>query len=206
MIIIDLETGGLKSFPHEINGNKVPMSPIIQVGAVAVTPDLEIIETFERKISFKESSCSTEALQRNCYDQNTWEIEAVAPLEFLDDFTEFLNSNATIERTSKRSGNTYKVVRMVGHNVVKFDLPMLQAYYKYFNRFLPIDFIPMDTLQIALFWTTVFDRHTENLKLGTLCKEFGIDIEGEHDALVDAMATYELLRFFWRTTNALPKV
>lgn len=206
MIVIDLETGGFKSFPHEINGKKVPMSPIIQIGAVSLTPDLEVLETFERKISFKEDSCDPEALKRNCYDKDQWDVEAVSPLEAIGDFQLFLNTNSTVERVSKRSGKTYKVARGVGHNFVKFDLPMLQAYFRYFNEFLPIDFVSLDTMQVALFWTLRFGVEVPNYQLGTLCKQFGIPLENEHDALADAKATHELLSFFWRTLNEMSEV
>ena len=64
-VFFDLETGGV-----------TPDHPDIQLAAIAVDSDLNELDSFERKIQFKESDADPEALKLNHYDASIWDSEA----------------------------------------------------------------------------------------------------------------------------------
>ena len=59
IVFFDLETGGLSGKEH----------PITQIGAVVVDRDLNEIESYERKIKFREENCDPVALEKNHYEE-----------------------------------------------------------------------------------------------------------------------------------------
>ena len=107
---------------------------------------------------------------------------------------EMLNRYRTIQFISKK-GKPYKVARLVGHNAASFDGPRLMALFKSMDLFLPADPRFRCTCQRALWhFDESGQKHPENFKLETLCKHFGIQLTGAHDALEDVRATVALSR------------
>src|SRR3990167_5121926 len=77
IVFVDIETGGLKWWPHEFNGKMLAMNPIIQVAAVAVDVErLEALESFEEKCQFDITHAKPEALERNHFLKSVWETQA----------------------------------------------------------------------------------------------------------------------------------
>ncbi|WP_373702789.1 PolC-type DNA polymerase III [Weissella soli] len=73
---------------------------------------------------------------------------------------------------------------MVGHNVIDFDVPMVNnAYIR--NGMPPIQNVVIDTLNLAHFLYPEMRRFT----LGTLAKRLGVPLEQAHNAIYDAAAT-----------------
>jgi len=180
-IFMDLETGGVED--HH---------PDIQLAAVAVR-EWEILDTFERKIAFDERAADPEALRINSYDRDVWYDKALPEEQVVLEFAGFLEQYRVLRKVSRR-GNVFHVARLAGHNVARFDAPRLLRMFKR-NRgtFLPGDaFMPLDTMQLALWYFADTDEKPENFKLGTLCDFFAIDTEGAHDALADVLNTVEL--------------
>ncbi len=183
VVFFDTETGGLTD-----------QHPTIQIAAVA-TEALREVASFEAKIEFTEGLADPEALKLNHYDPEVWEREAKPEHVVLRDFSGFLSEHATVEMVSKRTGRTYKIARLAGHNVVSFDAPRLSAAYKRLGLFLPAEaYRPLDTLQLALWCSIRSDIGAASMKLGDLCEAFDIKTEGAHDALSDVRMSVALAR------------
>ena len=70
---------------------------------------------------------------------------------------------------------------LVGHNIGKFDLPIIKRYAYFNNAY-------VDTLKLA----KSYCYDAPNNKLQTLCDYFGIINENAHNSLSDCKADYEL--------------
>ena len=206
IVFFDLETSGLEPPPSEFFQGRyaaakgkpwswlsTPHHEIIQLAAVAVDAESwEVIDRFERKIAFEVGRASPEALEINSYDPEVWEREAVPARQAMAKFRDFLRNHSTVQKISK-TGNPYKVAKLAGHNVARFDLPFLTRAYKALGLgFFPGDFIPLDTLQLAAWWLDSSRERglkpgdlPENLKLETLADYLNIPTDGAHDALAD---------------------
>jgi len=187
-VFFDLETGGLEPGVH----------PIIQIAAVAVDrDDFKPLDEIELKIKFSVQDCNDTALKVNSFDPEVWEKEAVDQQTAMKAFSAFLKKHATLKLISKR-GNLYYVALMAGHNAASFDGPFIQKWYRAADEFLPGYFRVLCTSQLAqwYFYSRPDRKQPDNMKLGTLCKFFDIDLpeESAHDALADVRANVELCR------------
>lgn len=183
IVFFDLETAGRDPKEH----------CVIQIAAVAVDAvSFDVIDEFEAKIKFNEARADPEALELNSYDPAVWQEEAVYVRSAVSAFTTFLRHNATVTKTSRRTGEEYHVAELAGHNVAAFDMPFLRRLYR--REFLPAAFLSLDTLQLANWWRRVSAPDIENLKLATLAEYFGVSSEGAHDALVDVHINIKVAR------------
>jgi len=184
-VFFDLETGGLDPARHAI----------IQIAAIAIDATYAEAETFEVKIKFRPENAEHDALSVNSYDAEVWEREAISPVEACARFSRFLSSHATVCMKS-RKGSDYYVAQLAGHNAAAFDGPFIQAWYKRLNAFLPASYRVLCTMQRAMWMFHGSDaaRCPRDYKLETLCRHFGISIDGAHDALGDVRATVRLSR------------
>ena len=186
LVFFDLETAGLKNDPD-----------IIQIAAIAVDDQLNELESFEIKIQFDSDSAEKEALNVNCFEPRVWKRFARPADEAALLFSDFLRRHATIREISKKKRKSYYLAQTVAHNA-NFDGPLLHAWYKKLNMFCPAALRVMCTLQRAdwFFFEEQPEKMPTNLKLGTLCKFFGVPLEQDqaHDALCDVRATLNLYR------------
>lgn len=185
MVFIDLEVAGA-----EIS------RPIIQVAAIAVSSNLEELETFEAKLKFDKRLADPHSLTKNRYCPKTWANEARSATTVARSFAEFLRRHATHD-VARNGGSTYPVAQLVAHNA-SFDGPFLQAWFERVGEFFPGHYRMLCTVQRAL-W--LFHEHPhlrppKDFKLGTLCHYFGLRLEPKeaHTALADVRATVELYR------------
>ena len=191
IVFFDIETGGLE-LSH----------PILQIAAVAVDAEWKEIGTFEGKIIINKDKCSPKALEINSYDEVLWAKEANPERDVIRDFKSFLDKYRSVDLISKRTGRSYSVARVGGHNV-RFDIDRVQLAFKRHGEFFPIQLNnPLDTLQGAV-WH--FERNSihppENYQLATIAKFFDIETTGAHDALVDVRLTVKLARIFLEETS-----
>lgn len=182
-VFFDLETGGLDPDVH----------PITQIAAVAVDEEFNSLEEIELKLQFDVGKCTPDALEVNSFNAEVWEKEAIDPRSAMITFSSFLNRHKTVKLISKK-GNPYYVAQMAGHNAANFDGPFLQKWYRRADEFMPGYFRVLCTQQLAQ-W--LFYNHPEppkDMKLGTLCEHFGIDLPAHeaHDALADVRANVRL--------------
>lgn len=189
VVFFDIETGGLRWWEHKINGISTTMNPIIQIAAAAYSLETcQELEVFERKIIFREECADPEALAMNCYDSKVWAQTAIHPVVACDEFTEFLKMNADVAKISK-SGNSYNVAQLVGHNAAGFDAPFLREWFKALKRFYPAEFHVLDTLNFAALLRFSGLISPPDLKLTSLCAYLDVPLPCPHDALSDVRAT-----------------
>ena len=81
---------------------------------------------------------------------------------------------------------------IVGHNVRKFDMPLLENEFRRIGRLPPKPKAMMDTLEIV---RRVKVSRPHNL--ASLCRRHGISLDNAHTAAADAAAS---LLLFWRLT------
>ena len=181
MIVFDLETAGLEM-----------SDPIIQIGAVHVAPDWEVLDTFEVKLKFKETEDMEKALAQNHYDRKTWKKEALAPVEALTMFNLFLKKDTTKHWISKTTGSHLQAAQLVAYNE-QFDTPRLFRHFDHYG-FSWVNAYPRSqcVLQLAEWF---FRHHTYkgtkpmSFSLEDVTKTMGVKLTKAHDALADAIAT-----------------
>jgi DNA polymerase III epsilon subunit-like protein len=186
LVIIDLETSGLDATQHDI----------VQIGAVALTPDMQqVAECFEVKVQFDVDGADIDALQVNSYDAEVWQNTAVTPEQALHNFCAFLRRHSYVEKTSK-AGRPYKVAQVAGHNAHQFDWPFFwlwRARHGLDGIFVPADYFALDTLQMSLFLRLKMSAgkpvmKSQSLSLSEISERLGLDVNSDqsHDALYDA--------------------
>lgn len=181
-IYFDFETGGLQA--HH---------PNIQLAAIAVDQDFSVLGEMECKIQFDESKAEPEALKINHYSPEEWK-NAVPERFALSKFAAFLEPFKCIPMVSKRTGKEYSVAKLAGHNAATFDGPRLKEAFQRNQIFLPADPRVRCTCQRAMWWFDERGERPADFKLETLCKYFGIDTAGNHDAFTDVRLTIELAK------------
>jgi DNA polymerase III epsilon subunit-like protein len=193
IVFYDLETSGLDRGRHEI----------IQIGAVAVDRNFREMGRFERKLKFNRERASPEALNLNSFDEGLWQRDAIPQEAALRNFCDFLREHADVELISKK-GKPYRVALGAGHNVRGFDQDWIRRACKSYGLFLPMAYRPLDTRELAEWWQwQAQPQGLADLKLTTLCAYLGIEIEGAHDALADAVASAGLASslLWWRALH-----
>jgi len=190
-----IQTGRLVVFDLETTGTNPGRDGVIQVGAVALDGELSPSAEFEMKLRFEESRASRAAVERNSFEREMWDREAVSEGEGARRFALFLHEHATLLRSGAH-GKPFLVTQLASYNA-SFDGPFLEAWFERARQFLPADRRVLCLLQRAHWAFLESDAcgFPENLKLGTLCRELGIPLGGKaHDALEDARAAASLYR------------
>lgn len=188
LVFFDTETGGIADD-----------KPTIQLAAVAVDQNWNELESFESKIRFDESKADPEALKINHYDRDIWKEQAKPLCEVVAKFDQFICRHRSISMVSKRTGSTYTVARLAGHNS-SFDQSRLKLMYG--ERFIPCHPQALCTLSLAHWMSLRWERQPENFKLETLLKFFGIEM-GSHDALWDVRGSVLLAKKLMNGSNGI---
>jgi DNA polymerase III epsilon subunit-like protein len=165
LAFIDAEMTGLDPLKHEI----------IELGAVIVSPELQIIEEFDFKIKPEHlEEADPTSLKISNYQTHEW--QGAIPLK---QALQILNEKA-------------RDCVMVGHNVA-FDSLFLETAFSRFGIVNTMHYHKLDTISIA--WAKLHrDPDLEHFSLRELCARFGIENPKAHTALSDARATYELYK------------
>lgn len=183
VIFFDLETGGLDPKKH----------PIIQIAAAAADwESLEVIEKIEAKLRVDISQCELEALKMNSYDQTAWDAQAVDAHEALGEMQALCNRHACLAMVSK-AGRSYKVAQLAAYNA-PFDSEFLFAAFRQIGLFLPASFSVLCTLQRVRWHFAERGERLASNRLGDVCRELGVTLEGAHDAQADNLAQVEVLK------------
>lgn len=191
-VFFDLETGGPDPKRH----------PIIQIAAIAVDQDLEVIEAFEAKIRFDQQRANAHSLRKNHYHPGLWAREAKDGKTVAQDFSAFLRRHASADLLSAQ-GKSYRVAQLVAHNAA-FDGPFLAAWFEKLDVYLPARRLVLCTMQLAM-WQFATHQLTPpaNYQLATLCDHFGVSFHAAtaHEALGDVTATVRLFRAIVRSSQ-----
>jgi len=177
-LVYDVETGGL---PSKENPAFDKMA-LTEVALVMVSPELEIIAKtsflfapyFDDLIYTSGAASVSGITKQMCID------EGIDPFEALDITQDFIS---TYNKSKKKP-------TLVGHNIIKFDNPFLENWFKACNDDLYkyVNKDPKDTLDLC----HLLFPEAPNYKLGTMCDQFGVELVGAHRALPDTIANAEL--------------
>ncbi|MEX2171073.1 MAG: 3'-5' exonuclease [Pirellulales bacterium] len=192
LIFFDLETGGIDPKCH----------PIIQLAAVAIDEQLEVLEAFEAKIKFNPRQAKAHSLRKNHYHPGVWANAAQDAKVVVKEFSDFLRRHASVPALSAQ-GKSYHVAQLVAHNAA-FDGPFLTAWFDKLGLYLPARRLVLCTMQLAM-WRFVSsdDNPPANYQLATLCEYFGVPFHAAaaHDALGDVSATVQLFQTLARGSH-----
>lgn len=167
LIVIDLETNGLE----------VPEVRIVEIGAVRMTRDFELADTFRSLVDGRPMTPVATAVN-NITD---------AMLEGEQPFQEV--SKGFVEWCRKSSDY------VLGAWGAYFDLCVLRSEYRRIGVRYPHPGRGLDVKAIA--WFETFCRGNPSSKGGvdSLCEQFGVEFEGtRHRALDDALAEARILQ------------
>lgn len=178
--------------------------PVIQVAAIATGHNVEVLETFEAKLTFDERLADPRSLTRTRYSPAAWAAEARSATAVAHDFARFLRRHARQQPASK-NGRGLHTAQLAAHNA-PFDGPFLKTWFERVGAYFPADYRLLCTLQRAQ-W--LFQEHPEwrrprDYKLSTLCEYFGVWLPPHqaHTALADVRATVEVYRRMWLLATA----
>ena len=161
---IDLEMTGLEAMKHEI----------VEIGLVKVSPaDLSIIETWDSKVKPEHLETNDpEALKISGYNEELWK-SAISLKEMMEILA--LKVQKTV---------------LAGFNI-SCDYAFLDAAVT--KTGIPLDF-HRRVLDVNPYASAKLGYDFGSKGLGTLSKDYGINLESHHTALADAIATFELYK------------
>ena len=161
---IDLEMTGLEAAKHEI----------VEIGLVKVSqPDLRVIETWDVKVMPEHiESADPEALKISGYKPENWD-KAISLEEMMKQLS------PKIQGTILAGFNGYADYSFLDVAVTKTGIPL-----DFHRRVLDVN--PYAAAKLGY-------QFGEN-GLGTLSKNYGINLENNHTALADAIAAFELYK------------
>lgn len=185
LVFVDIETAGLEHW-----------RPIIQIAAIAVDSNLQILEEFDERIQFSSEVADPKSLNKKSYSERVWQRRGLEKKAAANKFARFLRRHATVDLRSA-SGKIYQVAQLVAHNAA-FDSEFLIHWYREMDVYFPAIPRTLCTLQRAM-WLIEENKNLSpptDFKLQTLCDFFNVRLgkERAHDAYFDVFATLELYR------------
>ena len=164
--------GDIVVYDTETTGLDLSKDEMVQLAAIRINSQGEVVETFERMI------VPTIPIEEGAYATHGFDMEyitahgGVTAREALIEFSAFV-----------------KGAVLVGHNSFRFDSPLIARQLKD-NGLPPLEIQgEYDTLTIA----KQFHAGLPNFKLSTLCEKYGIVNEAAHNAYGDIVATGKAL-------------
>jgi oligoribonuclease (3'-5' exoribonuclease) len=103
LVFIDPETAGIDPKRH----------PIIQLAAIAVDDQLEVLEAFEAKVQFDLRQANVRSLRKKHFHPGVWAREARDEKTVANGFASFLRRHAALPAIS-RQGTAYQVTTLSG--------------------------------------------------------------------------------------------
>jgi len=118
---------------------------------------------------------------KNHYNTEIWTMEAVSQAEGWAMFCDWL---------FKVGNNGLNRVTPVGHNIIKFDQPVIEKWYKHFAFKPNLGYIPEDTMyQYIMACQMLGEKEVGKFGLAKVASEWGItfDTNQAHGAFYDAL-------------------
>ena len=174
-LAFDVETTGLTPGYHEI----------LQLGAILL--DDNFIEYGSGYVCFEPKHwerAEKRALEINGIDPKTWKPTYSTTKESLTKMTDFIYKHVSLSEQ----------INLLGHNMDKFDEPMLRALYKEEGMSWIFHYHGIDTMQFYKLWCLVTETKIVSLRLIDCCEKFNIEISKAHNAMADIRVTVGLVR------------
>lgn len=159
VVVFDVESTGIDTAEDEI----------IQIAAVQIDTNGNVVKSYERLINPSKSVGSSEKVHH--FSDEFLENNGIEPFEALMEFSEFIDGKI-----------------LVGHNV-GYDVTIFLSQLARLKLPRPKRIDYYDTLDMA----RRFYPHLENHKLETLCKLLDTATQSSHDAMDDILATKDVL-------------
>lgn len=188
----DLETGGIDPKRH----------PIIQIAAIAIDLNGEILEAFEAKVKFDPKKANAHSLRKNHYHPGVWANQGQEAKLVAKGFAEFLRRHATHPMLSAQ-GKPFHVAQLAAHNAA-FDGPFLTSWFERLGVYLPAKRLVLCTMQHAMWYFVSSGRPSPtNFQLASLCEHFRVPFHAAaaHEALADVTATVRLFQALARASE-----
>ncbi len=179
-LVIDLEaTSNQETDDHipDIQENNF----IIQIGAVLLNKELDIISTYNSLVKPEEPvtpfiTSLTGITQEQVEKENTWDIVA-------KNFNDWILQYVPI-----------KSIRLCAHGNY-FDINLLRKCYSTYGIRYPFSGTCYDVKTLAMLWCSLSNRRTDKLSVQRIAEYMNINPEGKyHDALIDAMTSARILK------------
>lgn len=175
-IAFDLESTGVDPWYHEA----------IEIGAVVLDPAtfLPTNETFHRRMNPEKSERITPGVMgvKNHWNEEVWKANAVTQYQGWVDFSDWVH---------KVGGNGVQRAILVGHNILKFDYPMMETWNRALAIKTNVSYHPEDTLyQYITIVTQLLGESVGKSNLGEVCGYWGVGFNKDkaHSAFYDAFA------------------
>lgn len=176
ILVFDLETGGLKESEN----------PICEIALCPIDADLKDLKEYNSIIApYNDDLIYTEgALKANGMS--------------MDQIKEGKDSNLVAKelcdylKSLKRGRN--KPI-LAGHNIIKFDIPFLETFFK-FHKVDLWNLVEKDFVIDTLYWSRLKHIESANFKLGTICDINNIELVNAHRAVADTRANKELVKSY----------
>ncbi|OQY39135.1 MAG: hypothetical protein B6229_04455 [Spirochaetaceae bacterium 4572_7] len=188
LLVIDLEaTAGTDENGHQTNNF------IIDLGAVLLNKELEVVSAFETLIKPEEEI--SEFITKLTHIDN----EMVNNEEFfpgaIDKFHTWL--------TNALDGRSIKKVRLCAWGTY-FDIPLLRKSYQNYGIDFPFSGTAFDIKTMALMWHSLSGKKTDKLQVSSVAKLMDISAKGKyHRAITDAEVEAKILQRVWADLQGL---
>lgn len=176
IFFFDIESSGLDSIKNDI----LTLSGIVEI-------DGKVKDTINLKMQpFNYDNISKEALEINgltLEEIKTFDDPKVAHKKLIGFFSKY------IDRYNRKDKFT-----LAGYNIIKFDIPFLNEFFKkcndkYFGSW--VNGYPLDVYQLVVLLKHLNAFNLDNIKLETIANELKIPIKA-HEAEADTVATREV--------------
>jgi DNA polymerase III alpha subunit (gram-positive type) len=191
-IVADLETSGLPSSSKRAFYDIA----ITEIALVAVNQDLEIVE----EASWLVKPHKEDLIWEKGAEIGTGISKQMCETQGIDFNTVMREVMAFFKRY--KVGSSLPVI--VGHNVIKFDIPFIINAFEFIKEDLS-KFIN-DEVEDTLKWGRMCWTESNNYKLGTCCENANITLKDAHRALVDTRANALLWIYFMKNLRGLNAV
>lgn len=182
LLVIDLEaTAGTDKDGNQTNNY------IIDIGAVLLNRELEVVSTFETLVR-PEEEISDFISKLTHIDNKMVENEDLFPVA-IERFHNWLNNSL--------EGRSIKKVRLCAWGTY-FDIPLLRKVYNKYKVTFPFSGTAFDIKTMALMWHSLSGRKTDKLQVSTVARAMNISVDGTyHRAITDAKVEAEILKRVW---------
>jgi DNA polymerase III alpha subunit (gram-positive type) len=177
LIILDLEATGTDFVKHDI----------IQLGAVKLDSELNIVDSFERLIIPLGNEVSEEAMKVNKLNLDEVRSRGLILDNALQEFEMWIG---------------FPRYYIIGAWGIMFDITFLRHSYKKINRFYPFLYKCFDVASVVRFYCSI-NNLTSKGGLGKCAKALKVEVEEskKHNALYDAELSAKVLKKVSEYTN-----
>ena len=174
-VIVDCETGGLKSTDN----------PIVEICVIAINNNLEDIGLYSSIIApYGNYQITQGALNAN--GMTLEQIKSGKPSDqVIAELIDFLRP--------LKMGREKPI--LCGHNIDHFDIPFIDEFFTFHKKKVSDYFNDKFTID-TLWWSRVAWQESTNYQLATACSNAGIELVNAHRAETDTNANKDLVKYF----------